>query len=339
MMQSGSSPRVRGTHQTSAAYRYPFRFIPACAGNALRRAPGGWSTAVHPRVCGERGHARPFKSMKSGSSPRVRGTPSINPPSPDPMRFIPACAGNAWQALRGLARVPVHPRVCGERTQLLSSVDSEFGSSPRVRGTPIDRSDILAHHRFIPACAGNAWFARGGRQATAVHPRVCGERPTTTCARLTAIGSSPRVRGTLDVGPAGPLRVRFIPACAGNARCWSMLIAPPTVHPRVCGERFMASVPPTPDDGSSPRVRGTRVLAREAERQARFIPACAGNAVVTAAALYSATVHPRVCGERTLMSRRRSSRRGSSPRVRGTRCRWQHEPTPPPVHPRVCGER
>ena len=70
-------------------------------------------------------------------------------------------------------------------------------------------------------------------------------------------------------------------------------------------------------------------------------------------------VHPRVCGERGLLPRRWGDFCGSSPRVRGTGCRWHRgaeqrrfipacagnghtSPTREggyPVHPRVCGER
>ena len=49
------------------------------------------------------------------------------------------------------------------------------------------------------------------------------------------------------------------------------------VHPRVCGEH---DLPPPADNGlagSSPRVRGTRVAASQAQGGVRFIPACAGN--------------------------------------------------------------
>ena len=90
----------------------------------------------------------------------------------------------------------------------------------------------------------------------------------------------------------------------------------------------------------------------------RFIPACAGNSPPGRANSGPAPVHPRVCGE--LLSGRAalSGRAGSSPRVRGTLCRYCHRSprtrfipacagnscrrsAPPgrtPVHPRVCGE-
>ena len=78
-----------------------------------------------------------------------------------------------------------------------------------------------------------------GYRRLAVHPRVCGERASKTCAAK---------RGC-----------RFIPACAGNALRREALALP--------------------DAGSSPRVRGTLGQQCAAKLGRRFIPACAGNAM------------------------------------------------------------
>ena len=51
-----------------------------------------------------------------------------------------------------------------------------------------------------------------------------------------------------------------------------------TVHPRVCGERFENEIEVIGEDGSSPRVRGTRMPLPPILLESRFIPACAGNA-------------------------------------------------------------
>ena len=135
--------------------------------------------------------------------------------------------------------------------------------------------------------------------------------------------------------------------------------ARPAVHPRVCGERTTTPVGGTQTIGSSPRVRGTRARARCDHREHRFIPACAGNTLNHAQTREIATVHPRVCGERTGSIRQAQEPDGSSPRARGTRkapmrasysrrfipaCAgnaWHARARPWPwaVHPRVCGER
>ena len=70
----GSSPRVRGTPGRRRYRRRSGRFIPACAGNAVRAMRLARSPPVHPRVCGERFVFLPRPFFAGGSSPRVRGT-------------------------------------------------------------------------------------------------------------------------------------------------------------------------------------------------------------------------------------------------------------------------
>ena len=157
----GSSPRVRGTLGRSSVRQDRARFIPACAGNASSSSSPRSSSAVHPRVCGERSSSDAEIGCEVGSSPRVRGTPTPQGPDFWWERFIPACAGNACTPGLRCPRRSVHPRVCGERACKLELPFIDRGSSPRVRGTP-PRSPLPdGNLRFIPACAGNAPRAPG----------------------------------------------------------------------------------------------------------------------------------------------------------------------------------
>ena len=152
----GSSPHARGTPPLSCPCSSMFRFIPACAGNA-RSTP--WpmpGQTVHPRMRGERFKVREFRDVRSGSSPHARGTHEQRQEERRARRFIPACAGNAPTPRTHLPPDSVHPRMRGERVQMISRGLSTGGSSPHARGThvPADFLDFLL--RFIPACAGNA---------------------------------------------------------------------------------------------------------------------------------------------------------------------------------------
>ncbi len=113
-----------------------------------------------------------------------------------------------------------------------------------------------------------------------------------------------------------------------------------------------------PSTGSSPRGRGTPIREYDAEVQARFIPAWAGNTYDNCSRLVAKTVHPRVGGEHIFAGRHLLTLSGSSPRGRGTRNplrprrrSWRFIPAwagntgpppsfgqPRPVHPRVGGE-
>ena len=114
---------------------------------------------------------------------------------------------------------------------------SRAGSSPRLRGTQNGQLAPDRAARFIPAVAGNAKSCPRSRCSRPVHPRGCGERSTPIMKGSAGCGSSPRLRGTRAGFLAGHLRVRFIPAVAGNAASSGAICGTTTVHPRGCGER------------------------------------------------------------------------------------------------------
>ena len=335
---TGSSPRVRGTADRSGLHGRDDRFIPACAGNGSGTQAELGCAPVHPRVCGERGSCRPTVHRRTvhprvcgerprlrgrpvistGSSPRVRGTVGLAGPIRARSRFIPACAGNGSSSASLILQTAVHPRVCGERRLTVPLGSECAGSSPRVRGTEIDRLRHSDELRFIPACAGNGCARASASSPTPVHPRVCGERSKSSRSTDAAAGSSPRVRGTVHHQLLVVRIARFIPACAGNGDPWRFAFPGMPVHPRVCGERrcsvrFRCFV-----RGSSPRVRGTDARSSARLGGGRFIPACAGNGRSSRLARRPPSVHPRVCGERSLRKIVQTNASGSSPRVRGT---------------------
>ena len=172
----GSSPRVRGTATDSPSKYQTHRFIPACAGNRQTSSTNPERSTVHPRVCGEQSVSRKSTISPGGSSPRVRGTGNENTRALHPGRFIPACAGNRYNMTRFGWSLPVHPRVCGEQIFQHPKLFSNFGSSPRVRGTDILGFTCVWFFRFIPACAGNRLAGALALAVGAVHPRVCGEQ-------------------------------------------------------------------------------------------------------------------------------------------------------------------
>ena len=228
-----------------------------------------------------------------------------------------------------------------------------------MRGTQWDADSDPVIRRFIPAYAGNASNRSPRFSACAVHPRVCGERGCWGRELSSVRGSSPRMRGTLDWRQYEILRMRFIPAYAGNAKSSRSGTPFRSVHPRVCGERKHRKVGEREKAGSSPRMRGTRRFRIHPEEIVRFIPAYAGNATAAIGERFRRAVHPRVCGERYRCNWGAFPKGGSSPRMRGTResvqgadeiqrfipayagnaqCMWD-SPRINPVHPRVCGER
>ena len=132
------------------------------------------------------------------------------------------------------------------------------------------------------------------------------------------IGSSPRMRGTLELNAPVAVNVRFIPAHAGNSTNGFPVAAARSVHPRACGELTAAAQTVASLNGSSPRMRGTPSPSLAKKSASRFIPAHAGNSSVVSTAAARTTVHPRACGELASTILNSVSPTGSSPRMRGT---------------------
>ena len=112
---SGSSPRVRGTHEDYVCAWLSNRFIPASTGNASTGCVAGHRTTVHPREYGERGGNVRLLLCIRGSSPRVRGTQCERRRGVSYNRFIPASTGNAIRSSITDQALTVHPREYGER--------------------------------------------------------------------------------------------------------------------------------------------------------------------------------------------------------------------------------
>ncbi len=172
------------------------------------------------------------------------------------------------------------------------------------------------------------------------------------------VGSSPRMRGTLDGGFEFYPVARFIPAHAGNTHTASPSNLPMPVHPRACGEHGDRITIEGTVFGSSPRMRGTRFRGFTCPEGSRFIPAHAGNTRGYPSNPRPKAVHPRACGEHGCKLPGIFPPHGSSPRMRGTpapalqgqlwrrfipahagnTCSYYHPKVIAPVHPRACGE-
>ena len=130
-------------------------------------------------------------------------------------------------------------------------------------------------------------------------------------------GLSPRVRGNLSSDGPVIIRLRSIPACAGEPGEHQLYMSGRRVYPRVCGGTLFALCKQRLHSGLSPRVRGNHLnLLRTVESQ-RSIPACAGEPIFAGYELCHCGVYPRVCGGTTLRQYRNVSCGGLSPRVRG----------------------
>ena len=126
----------------------------------------------------------------------------------------------------------------------------------------------------------------------------------------------------------------------------------------MCGEHVLELRQSCPTVGSSPHVRGARLLSKVMPSITGIIPACAGSTCTVFVYGRSYWDHPRMCGEHAPSCSPYPKTAGSSPHVRGapsaSRCGFHvpgiipacagstmaYRPSSPPTrdHPRMCGE-
>ena len=154
--------------------------------------------------------------LTQGSSPRMRGTRPVFLLDRLHDGIIPAYAGNTEASVSWVCGDGDHPRVCGEHIPAIISSIRNAGSSPRMRGTPLSGEDAFGRVGIIPAYAGNTRSMKSGIGLCGDHPRVCGEHRFIGSNKYRAVGSSPRMRGTLERVCKHRNACGIIPAYAGN---------------------------------------------------------------------------------------------------------------------------
>ena len=151
----GSSPRMRGApKQTQRPTRKP-RIIPADAGSTQGSALFAAGSQDHPRGCGEHTVMWSMSRPTVGSSPRMRGAPSISTRTKQKLRIIPADAGSTTRKITNGIRVQDHPRGCGEHHRHRPDQFRLLGSSPRMRGAHHVVGLWRCFYGIIPADAGS----------------------------------------------------------------------------------------------------------------------------------------------------------------------------------------
>ena len=207
---------MRGTHGHGYHDGGRVGLIPTYAGNTRRGTTGTHGRRAHPHVCGEHGDGVSCSAAKKGSSPRMRGTLMGDHFLTLRHGLIPTYAGNTHASRAHIHASQAHPHVCGEHRFICSVLVSMWGSSPRMRGTPVELSTIQVVDGLIPTYAGNTVYTLYVYFVNWAHPHVCGEHSARFRLRRRREGSSPRMRGT-HAGQGSNLRpAGLIPTYAGN---------------------------------------------------------------------------------------------------------------------------
>ena len=206
---------MRGSHRGDTETTAHHGIIPAHAGltQSSRATIGqGWD---HPRACGAHRTVKTSSRNPRGSSPRMRGSHGVIGGINSISGIIPAHAGLTGAITPIQPEARDHPRACGAHGAWHSEQQEPRGSSPRMRGSRNFhkcQADILG---IIPAHAGLTTFLFCVLDKIRDHPRACGAHSRRATTIRWRSGSSPRMRGSLDMEYLNLVGVGIIPAHAG----------------------------------------------------------------------------------------------------------------------------
>ena len=168
---------------------------PACAGKSQLVKAFQRRSWDHPRVCGEKVPITCVPKYALGSPPRMRGKAQHPLLDTLDVGITPAYAGKSTDRLPACSSSEDHPRVCGEKYPSEQHGVRTMGSPLRVRGKAGLSHGCLVLVGITPARAGKRVLCLGLPVLRWDHPRVCGEKLSTTSTDIHPAGSPPPVRG------------------------------------------------------------------------------------------------------------------------------------------------
>ena len=130
----------------------------------------------------------------------------------------------------------VYPRAYGEAFFLPVLEIRGEGLSPRLRGSQVERQEIMIGKRSIPAPTGKPQSCLDDARLSAVYPRAYGEATARLSPRADIRGLSPRLRGSPPKETSLEDFTRSIPAPTGKPRCGWARLRDRQVYPRAYGE-------------------------------------------------------------------------------------------------------
>ena len=184
---------------------------------------------------GEKAGRRQYTVCRKGSPPHARGKGPRGGSPPPPCRITPACAGKSGQIRVCGAAAEDHPRMRGEKAIFCTTFLIRAGSPPHTRGKDISILPMVSNRGITPAYAGKRESRRWRRASLRDHPRIRGEKMSSTIFTIGMPGSPPHTRGKAAkyIGFAGGHGIT--PAYAGKRPRESTASWMSEDHPRMRG--------------------------------------------------------------------------------------------------------
>ena len=248
---------MRGSPLTPLQTLALYGIIPAHAGLTAAYFLDLLTIRDHPRACGAHSKEIEEEWKFTGSSPRMRGSPSIVIAHTIFIGIIPAHAGLTCVIFKYVILFWDHPRACGAHIFFVTLVSFLTGSSPRMRGSRYFCHFLMLEDGIIPAHAGLTSRSQVNGCVTWDHPRACGAHSSQSIGPSFPLGSSPRMRGSLPDDVVHDRICGIIPAHAGLTERILSQIGGLRDHPRACGAHEGLGRKVEGEVGSSPRMRGS----------------------------------------------------------------------------------
>ena len=155
-----------------------------------------------------------------------------------------------------------HPGMGGEKNKELEGVWLPMGSPPRGRGKDEPAAAAGKASRITPAWAGKRNRSRIQNNQEKDHPRMGGEKRSSTSPIKLLKGSPPHGRGKVVYLSVSIFSARITPAWAGKSQLKPQNQTKIEDHPRMGGEKAQPSMESRCARGSPPHGRGKAARGR-----------------------------------------------------------------------------
>ena len=154
------------------------------------------------------------------------------------IRITPAYAGKSMELSSNIMVLKDHPRLCGEKHSINTTIPHILGSPPPMRGKEALYSAVQRGDRITPAYAGKRNWLRFCEAQNKDHPRLCGEKSSSTNLDFITSGSPPPMRGKGVQIVRGFCVSGITPAYAGKSlllceHCGKPIGSPPPMRGKV----------------------------------------------------------------------------------------------------------
>ena len=230
----------------------------------------------------------------------------------------PACAGIGRQRMFSPRSFRKHPRLRGDRLEVVEGMQFDRETPPLARGSVGVMDEQQRMDGNTPACAGIGPASRLPGRRNRKHPRLRGDRSLRSTACPSGPETPPLARGSAWRARVALARARNTPACAGIGLGAIRGLFYGRKHPRLRGDRHALSIRVNRNPETPPLARGSATRTQGPFRVCGNTPACAGIGACLSRAASRSRKHPRLRGDRQALPETLLAPEETPPLARGS---------------------